>query len=645
MAVWHGADEVYLGVSGYNARNNIDGFTLDTLQEAVDFAHVYGVKVCLTVNILFADEEMQAAVDLVVAAYDMGVDAFIVQDLGLADLLHRFAPAIPLHASTQMGLHNWEGVEAVLPYGFRRVVLSRETPLAEIARIRANTDVEIEYFVQGALCVSFSGNCYLSERLCDASGNRGKCKQLCRLPYTLVRDGETIKKGYLLSAKDFNMLGRLSDLQKAGVDVLKIEGRARRASYVALSTAVYRRALDGQKVDENDLALAFNRLYTPGYFDGVGDIISPYNNHIGLAVGRVRRVNVGKRFNEVFFSSQRPISPRSALKFFVEGKEQSTVSAFDLTEVDGGYRLTTTQTVSVGAEVRLITDAALEAEAMAYRRRVPVAVSLALEVGRPLTARFVLDREYFVYGEVCQAAIKQPLAQADLAANFDKSEFFEATLTFDAMDAVFLPKRALNEWRRDVYAALYAAMTECYRRDLPSFVLPDCAPTATVADYALVRSWDRLPSAPVVIYSPDDLGEADVCAFAEACRANGVRPYLDVPNFALQEDVAYLRRVVRSAAIGVVANNYFALTLGAADVLVGGGLNIYNRYSAAALGLPVVTTSMPYMTLRHCPMQAHVGGDCSHCLYRDGYVYVMEDGRRLHLRRRRMSSCTFYLEE
>ena len=235
MAVLNGADEVYLGVKDFNARN-IEGFSLETLKQAVDFAHIYGVKVHLAVNILFTNDEMQNALNLVVDAYNLGVDAFIVQDLGLAYLLNQNYPQIELHASTQMGLHNLEGVEQALKFGFKRVVLARETPLDEIARIKQNTDVEIEYFAQGALCVSFSGNCYMSSYVLNASGNRGKCKQLCRLPYDLRFNNRAVATGYLLSAKDFNMIGRLDDLAKAGVTAIKIEGRARRPYYVGVAT-------------------------------------------------------------------------------------------------------------------------------------------------------------------------------------------------------------------------------------------------------------------------------------------------------------------------------------------------------------------------------------------------------------------------
>ena len=182
VAIFNGADEVYLGINEYNARNNVDGFTADTLKSAVDFAHLYGVKVNLAINILFTDEELQSAVDTVVRAYNDGVDSFIIQDLGLAKILNDNYPEIEKHASTQMGIHNLEGVQAIAHLGFKRVVLSRETPLSEIRRIKENSGVEIEYFAHGALCVSFSGNCYLSSYAFGASGNRGRCKQPCRLP-------------------------------------------------------------------------------------------------------------------------------------------------------------------------------------------------------------------------------------------------------------------------------------------------------------------------------------------------------------------------------------------------------------------------------------------------------------------------------
>lgn len=644
-AVAFGADEVYLGVGGFNARNNIEGFTLETLAEAVDYAHTFGVKVCLTLNILLRDEELQEAVDLLVDAYDMGVDAFIVQDLGLAAEVHKRAPEVVLHASTQMGIHNLEGVEAVLPFGFRRVVLARETPLSEIRRIKDNASVEIEYFAQGALCVCFSGNCYLSERVCDASGNRGRCKQLCRLPYALEKDGKVLKRGYLLSAKDFCMIDRLSDLAAAGVDVLKIEGRARRPSYVGMTTAEYRKALDGQTPDRERLALAFNRLYTAGYFDGNGEIISPYQSHIGVAVGEVVQVNHGKRFDEVYFRADRPITPRSALKFFVDGQEECTVSAFDLKQEGGVYRLTTTAKVSVGATVSLITDAEAEKAVLADRRRDVVDIALCVRAGEPLLAKFAVDgKDYAFEGPVAQAAVNQPLAERDFADNFAKSDLFEAKVSFDALEAVFLPKKQLNEFRRGVFAEIKAIRLAPYKRRLAHWTVEPMA-FPSYAPYAVTERPEYIPEGDRVVYDPADYRLADVKAFAQACREKGAVPYLALPNFATKEDVDFLKEMIAAGGVGVLANNYYALTLGAGrDVLVGAGLNAYNAHAANALGLPLAAGEMPYMTLRHCPMKCLVGGDCAHCRYAEGYVYVMDGGKRLRLTRKKVATCTFYLE-
>ena len=348
MAIFNGADEIYLGVTDFNARNNIEGFSLDDLDDVVYFAHLHGVKVNLAVNILFRDDELKFAVDLVVKAFNKGVDYFIVQDLGLALLLRQNYPQIVLHASTQMAIHNLAGAKFVEKLGFSRVVLARETPLEEIKNIRKNTNLEIEYFCQGALCVCFSGNCYLSSYLCDASGNRGKCKQLCRLEYLLLKDCKILKKGYLLSAKDLNMSARLDDLKNAGVDVLKIEGRARRPYYVAVATRQYRNALDGKKFDQNEMKLAYNRGYVEGYFGGNGNIISNFNNHIGVKIGKVTKVNRGKKFNEIVFSSNRPLSEKSAIKLFNGEKEVSTISLYDLKEIgENLYKTTTTQNAEV----------------------------------------------------------------------------------------------------------------------------------------------------------------------------------------------------------------------------------------------------------------------------------------------------------
>ena len=458
VAVFNGADEVYLGVKDFNARN-IEGFSIETLKDAVNFAHIFGVKVNLAVNILFSDEEMQSALDLVVDAYNLGVDSFIVQDFGLASLIHEFYPQIEMHASTQMGIHNLEGVKAGECLGFKRVVLSRETPIEEIKRIRENSSIKIEYFCQGALCVCFSGNCYLSSYLHDASGNRGKCKQLCRLPYSFRLNNKELNSGYLLSAKDFNMLNNLKDLQDAGVDVLKIEGRARRPYYVGVATRTYKQALNGEKYNLEDLKLGFNRGYTAGYFNGNGEIISNKQNHIGIEIGTVKNFKQGKKFNEIFISSDREISPKSVLKFFNKD-EEVVVTAYDIKKVKDLYRITTTQNVKIGSSVNLISDFEKEVQLLSASKRRKVEIKITAKENLPIKAEFVLNGEhYLVEGEICSFAKSQPLTCEELKNNFNKSNLFEADLTCE-IDNVFLPKKALNEFRRTVYEKITNILTE-----------------------------------------------------------------------------------------------------------------------------------------------------------------------------------------
>ncbi len=300
VALNSGADAIYLGASDFNARGNIENFSFENLKDAVRQAHLFGVRVYLTLNTLILDEEIEKVLEVVRKALDAKIDAFIVQDIGLAYLLSKKFEGIELHASTQMGIENLEGAEALKSIGFKRIVLARETPLSEIRRIKDNLDTEIEYFIQGALCVSFSGNCYLCSLLAGASGNRGRCKQFCRLPYTM-KTGNGEKKGYLLSTKDFCMLPKLKELVSSGVDSLKIEGRARRSAYVGQAVTTYRKAIDNDfNFNEQDIAnlkKVFNRGdYIPGYFGNDKIIYDKTQNHMGVEIGKVVAVKNGKKF-------------------------------------------------------------------------------------------------------------------------------------------------------------------------------------------------------------------------------------------------------------------------------------------------------------------------------------------------------------
>ena len=267
-AVQNGADAVYLGVGPFNARQGAKNFTVDSLREAVQYAHVRGVAIHLTLNTLVSDRESSEAAELIKAAARANVDAFIVQDLGVLSMCRQLAPHIPIHASTQMSIHNLEGVLKAAELGVSRVVLARELPREEIARICRSSPVEIEVFAHGALCMCYSGQCYMSGIIGRRSGNRGQCAQPCRLPYGYGR----FENKYPLSLKDNCLAPWLRELENMGVASIKLEGRMKRPEYVATVTRIYREALSQGKVTNRqmgELAAAFNRQgFTDGYYVG-----------------------------------------------------------------------------------------------------------------------------------------------------------------------------------------------------------------------------------------------------------------------------------------------------------------------------------------------------------------------------------------
>ena len=265
-AVQNGASAVYLGCGAFNARQSAKNFTPQTLVEAIKYCHVRGVQVHLTLNTLVSDREMTEAAELIRYAAQNNIDAFIVQDLGVVQLCRQIAPGVPIHGSTQMTVHSLPGVLLCAAMGIKRVVLSRELSREEIRYICANSPIEIEVFVHGALCMCYSGQCYMSAMIGGRSGNRGRCAQPCRQSYGYTHWQEK----YPLSLKDNCLIPYLRELQEMGVVSLKLEGRMKRAEYGATVTAVYRKALDEMTVTKpmmDALYAAFNRQgFTDGYY-------------------------------------------------------------------------------------------------------------------------------------------------------------------------------------------------------------------------------------------------------------------------------------------------------------------------------------------------------------------------------------------
>ena len=266
-AIQAGADAVYLGYGDFNARRNAKNFSLEELASAVSYCHVRGAKVYLTLNTLVTDRELPAAAQVAAQAAEVGVDAVLIQDLGILRMLRQAAPGLAVHGSTQLTVHSLDGVRRCAELGMSRVVLSRELSRDAIEHICLNSPIEIETFVHGALCMCYSGQCYFSSVIGGRSGNRGLCAQPCRLKYGWGKKAD----GNPLSLKDMSLAGYLQDLKKLGVKCLKIEGRMKRPEYVSVVTGVYARAIkeDREPTDQElrDLEAAFSRQgFTDGYY-------------------------------------------------------------------------------------------------------------------------------------------------------------------------------------------------------------------------------------------------------------------------------------------------------------------------------------------------------------------------------------------
>jgi putative protease len=326
-AVENGADAVYFGLEcGFNARARATNLHLDSLPEVMSFLHERGVLGYVTLNTLVFPSELPAIEEHIVRLTDAGVDAVLVQDLGIVRLIHAVSPDLPVHASTQMTLTSGECIRAAEELGIQRVVLARELSIAEIREIHRLTTVELEAFVHGALCVAYSGQCLTSESLGGRSANRGQCAQACRLPYDLVCDGEDVDLGdvkYLLSPQDLAAYAVVPELIDAGVSCFKIEGRLKTPEYVANITRHYRRALDAAALgraaefsdqDVTEMELSFSRGFSPGWLGGCDHkMLVPGLSSAkrGVLVGEVKSV----RSRSVVVSAHRSLAPGDGVVF------------------------------------------------------------------------------------------------------------------------------------------------------------------------------------------------------------------------------------------------------------------------------------------------------------------------------------------
>ncbi len=475
-----GADAVYLGIDeGFNARRGAENFGLADLRAACREAHLRGRRVYLTANTLVMPGEMKHAFALVAAAAEAGIDAVIVQDVGLMSKLAREIPELRLHASTQMNIRDAAGIEFAARLGAQRVVLARELSLKQIKAL-AGLGMEVETFVHGALCVCQSGQCLFSSMIGGRSANRGMCAQPCRLPYELRRaDGKKLNGAgeYLLSPKDLNTLEVLPELVAAGVASLKIEGRMKSADYVGAAVSSYRAALDqlaagaGYQVTEQqqrDVAETFSRGFSAGYLrERDGDELMGYTrpNNRGVAIGRV----AGFRDGHVRIRPTSPLAVGDILEFWTS--KRRVTHEVSLADNLGGEvaELVVRGAVAPGDRVFRVRSAAVSdrmAQRTAAGLKIPVDFEVAARIGEPLIVRVTCGNvTAAAEGAVVEAARTKAITHEDVVEHVGRlgaTNYVAASFTVDLDEGAGMGFSTLHKLRTQALEAWEEAAIAAY---------------------------------------------------------------------------------------------------------------------------------------------------------------------------------------
>lgn len=643
-AVYNGADAIYFGYKELNARAGGDNFS--SIKEVVDFCHLYNVKTYLALNIELKNKELDLAKDIIIEAENAKIDAFIISDLSLIPLIRKYSKA-QLHASTQMGVHNLLGAKYLEKLGFDRVVLSREVTLEEIADIKKNCAIEVELFVHGALCVGFSGSCLMSSMITCCSGNRGRCSQLCRQYYTSFIDNKKVKEGYLLSAKDINMLEYLDKLKQLKVDSYKIEGRLRKSEYVGGVTAKYQFYNSNNaiptKADVSELKKLFNRGdYTTAYL-GNKDIIYPYiQSHIGLPCGKIIAVQSA---DTAIMEASFDLVKNDGFKIT---RNKLQIAGGVITGVNGNkkYILHTDSAVNVGDTVNITTDNALKEKIDSVIKKVKADIGIRFVANeKPHIIASANNSTVEIYGEqLIPVAITNPMKAEDIKEQFSKTG--ETCFEFNFVNVVssnaFMNKAWINALRRNTIEKLQIAILEDYERKPQTLVkaVSSAIKEPLTGDFCEVDDSKALSkevtdSIKNIVYCPDVLEVSNCKAFYEKIKSNDNLIFIKPPIFVLDKNIELLTQIC-NLFDGIVANNYGLIELAEIlnkKVVACYNLNITNNKNpliktcdqyivSTELNLKELNSfkgallytygNLPLMYLNHCPRKLS-GMTCGQC--------------------------------
>ncbi len=496
-AINNGADAVYYGVPHWNARGRTEDFSFEDVEEMIRYARLRGVKTYLAMNILIFEREIQELPEFLERLIALKPDAFIIQDIGLARLIKAISPEQEIHASTQMTLASTEAVNLVKDIGFSRAVLARELSSKQIAQIKSLTDLELEVFIHGALCVSYSGQCLTSENFGGRSANRGQCAQSCRLPYRIFVDGKEWKDPkarYLFSTRDLCALPKLEELREIGVESLKVEGRLKSPEYVAAVSHAYRKALEKSRLTAQDLEpleVLFSRGLNTGWLDGVNHqelVDGSFSNHHGEFIGTVVQVERGGVIVEledkpvpctllpgdgILFEEYRtePEPRQTGSRLYKAtfasraGKSQVRLEfgrEFNLHKVSYGMKAYRNDSPALEKELhKTFTD-------KSFAKHIPVCITLEGKIGEPLKLT-ICESTKAVADETRSVTVEDAILEAsrnevapDALQAIAKKELSGLSATAYALDKLeiklpanaFLPGKVLRTLRQEAVQAL-----------------------------------------------------------------------------------------------------------------------------------------------------------------------------------------------
>lgn len=577
-----GADSFYLSLDEFGARAYAENFTIENIKEVIDLVHLFGKRVFITMNTLIKDSEMAKAISYVEKLYEYGTDGLIIQDIGFFSIIKDKVTGMELHASTQMAVREYYGAKYLASLGFDRIVIARETPIEEIRKI-VKLPCELEVFVHGSLCVSYSGECLMSSYFGGRSANRGRCAGPCRQKYQLISNGKVLADDYFLNMKDLNAIDNIDELLEIGVDCVKIEGRMKTAEYVYTAVSNYRSKIYEDNYNKNDLLDSSNRGYTDGFIFG-------QNREYILLKDDNKHRSIGKISNE------------KGKKYFISNSNLNLGDNLEIT-TDKGKKLpfTTTRSYKAGDKIFLdkYKDSKINSNVLMLN-----STSLNQDLEEGLTRYKNLDVKLhfeakiddypkltivhgkhtatYIHNVKGEKASKISINEADIRKNLSKfnDEIFEPSLIeVDIEDGIFLRKKDINQCRREAISLICQEILKDYHRQAFEITLPEHRTKENIKREKNIELLTNHISRELL----DDFDNVYIRTFDK--KYDGLNLYLNLDShddYDIDELLSYIKE---NKIRGVILNNYRDLYFiddfkdNDIKIRIGRYLNVFNSYA------------------------------------------------------------------